>query len=447
MSQPRSITGKWLSPEERTALGRSQRKHTPRQQHEQWQAKLRRQNAAELLRHSMRGRVSALVTLKYQRMMASPFGYFRGAVPVMAADLALLPRTGIFSQLCGDAHVSNLGSYLGADGIVVFDINDFDETIPGPFEWDLKRLATSIVLAGRNAGASDTVNEEAVHACIASYTRLIAMFSQMSILDIAHHRVHRLNAVKPVADILRMSARATPQHSLDQFTQRSSNARNGDALARRRFHDARPDLWRITGKEASGVLASLTLYKQNLPCAAQHFFAQYRPIDVAFKVVGTGSVGLRDYVVLLEGNGSQDPLFLQVKEEVASGYAPYLKGHTSHDVHNGRRVAHGQQTMQLQSDPFLGWTQMRGRDYLVRQLNDHKAEIDIAKLKGAALVAYAEVCGELLARGHARSGDACRIGGYIGRGSRFCSALSRFALRYADQTELDWKALVRSHPK
>ncbi len=445
MAQSRSITGKWLSQEQRRALGRSRRKQVPRQQHEQWQARLRKQDATKLLRHSMRGRVPELVTLKYQRMMASPFGYFRGAVPVMAADLALLPHTGIYGQLCGDAHVSNLGSYLGADGVVVFDINDFDETIRGPFEWDLKRLTTSLILAGRNAGARDAVSEEAVRACLARYTRLIESFSRMPILDAAHYRVHRLNAVKPVANILRMAARATPQHWLKQLTERPSGRRSGDALERRRFRNARPDLWRLTGAEAADVLASLTLYKQSLPFTAQHFFAQYRPVDVAFKVVGTGSVGLRDYVVLLEGNGSQDPLFLQIKEEVNSGYAPYLKEHMQ--THNGQRVAHGQQTMQLQSDPFLGWTQIHGRDYLVRQLNDHKAAIDITKLKGEALVAYAEVCGELLARGHARSGDVCQVGGYIGSGSRFSNALLRFALRYADQTELDWKELVRQHPK
>jgi len=447
MPRPWTTPGKWLSPEERRAQGRHQRKQIARVQHAHWQPEARTHDAATLLRHSTQGRIPALVTLKDQRMMASPFGYFRGAVPVMAADLALFPHTGILNQLCGDAHVSNLGSYLGPDGQIVFDINDFDETIVGPFEWDLKRLATSLILAGRNAGARDAVSEDAVHACLTSYTRLIAVFSRMTVLDVARYRVHRLDAVKPVSNILRMAARATPQHTLAQLTEKHTLRRGNDALQQRHFKTMKPDLWRVTGDEAAHVLASLELYKQSLLPVQQHILAQYRPLDVAFKVVGTGSVGLRDYVILLEGSGSKDPLFLQIKEEAASGYAAYLKQHAAPHRHNGRRVAEGQRAMQLQSDPFLGWTQCSGRDYLVRQLNDHKAEIDITRLKGPALVAYAEVCGELLARGHARSGDACRIQGYIGSGSRFCNALLRFALRYADQTERDWKELVRQHQK
>jgi len=441
MSPRQTIAGKWLSPEERRAQGRMQRKQVARMQHMHWNRQERTHDPATLLRISMRDRVPALIKIKMQRMAASAFGYFRGAVPVMAADLALLPHTGIFTQLCGDAHVSNLGSYLGTDGQIVFDINDFDETIRGPFEWDLKRLATSLILAGRNAGARDAVNEEAVQACVTSYTRRIAGFSRMAVLDVARYRVHRLGAVKPVSSILRMAARATPQHTLEQLTERK-NRRGSDALQARHFKTMKPDLWRVTGAEAEQLLASLELYKQSLLPEQQHIFAQYRPLDVAFKVVGTGSVGLRDYVILLEGSGSKDPLFLQVKEEAASGYAAYLKEDAARYKHNGRRAAEGQRAMQLQSDPFLGWTECNGRDYLVRQLNDHKAEIDILKLKGETLVAYAQVCGELLARGHARSGDAYRIQGYIGSGGRFCDALRRFALRYADQTVLDWKELA-----
>jgi len=395
----------------------------------------------------MQGRVPDLAKLKIQRMSVSPFGYFRGAVPVMAADLALLPHTGILSQICGDAHVSNLGAYVGADGQTVFDINDFDETIRGPFEWDLKRLATSLILAGRNAGARDATSEDAVRACLISYTRLITGFSSMSALDVARYRVHRLDAVKPVASIFRMAARATPQHTLDLLTEKAGHKKTKDVLQQRHFKTMRPDLWRLTGEKAAAVLASLKMYQQSLLPEHQHIFSQYRALDVAFKVVGTGSVGLRDYVVLLEGNGSRDPLFLQIKEEAVSGYASYLKQGAAQYEHNGQRVAEGQRAMQLQSDPFLGWTQVIGCDYLVRQLNDHKAAVDISKLKGNVLKAYAEVCGELLARGHARAGDACQIEGYIGSGSRFTNALLHFALRYADQTERDWKELAQHEGK
>jgi uncharacterized protein (DUF2252 family) len=437
------IVAAWLSPAERRDLGRGQRKHLPRVQHAHWDAGLRTHSPSALMTQSMRGRVPELIKLKYQRMAASPFGYFRGAVPVMAADLALLPHTGILTQLCGDAHVSNLGSYFGAEGQLVFDINDFDETISGPFEWDIKRLATSIILAGPNNGPHLAANEDAVRSCIERYTCLIAELAQMSALDAARYRVHRLGAVKPVAAILRAAQRATPQHTLAQLTAKSPHA-HGDALEHRRFKTQPPELRRVTGSEAASVLASLADYQQTLLTEQQHLFARYRPLDVAFKVVGTGSVGLRDYVVLLEGNGDADPLFLQIKQEVASAYAPWLPHRAGH---NGRRVAEGQRAMQLQSDSFLGWTRIGGLDYLVRQLNDHKAAINVAGLEGEALTAYAHVCGELLARGHARSGDACRIQGYIGKGARFVDAVLRFAQFYAAQTKSDWHELVRQREK
>lgn len=202
-------------------------------------------------------------------------------------------------------------------------------------------------------------------------------------------------------------------------------------------------LFRIPPAQVRAVLASLAAYREMLAPERQHLLSFYRPVDVAFKVVGTGSVGLRDYCVYLEGNGPGDPLFLQIKEETTSAYAPYLPdAHPAH--HNGQRAAEGQRAMQLQSDPFLGWTQMGGRQYLVRQLNDHKGSIDINDLAGEGLPAYAEVCGELLARGHARSGDPAVISGYLGSGNAFADALGEFGALYADQTEKDWQELKRS---
>jgi uncharacterized protein (DUF2252 family) len=199
---------------------------------------------------------------------------------------------------------------------------------------------------------------------------------------------------------------------------------------------------------AAKVVGSLTKYAESLLPERRHFLAQYRPVDVAFKVVGTGSVGLRDYVVLMEGNGPKDPLFLQIKEEVASGYAPYVAVKARKERENqGRRVVEGERAMQLQSDPFLGWTTMEGRDYLVRQLNDHKASINLANLKVTALLEYAQVCGEILARGHARAGDSSMIAGYLGTSTRFDEAVVAFAEAYADQTEVDWKQLVGSLKK
>ena len=439
----------WATPEERRALGQARRKQVGRHQHETLYPKARPATALELVARSMRGRVPALIQLKYQLMAESPFGYFRGAAPVMAADLAQLPSTGIVSQLCGDAHVRNLGAYAAPDGRLVFDINDFDETIRGPFEWDLKRMAASLVLAGRAAGHKDGTARKAAEACIERYATQMRMFARMPQLEVNRFQVHRIDLAKPVHDALSKAERATPQHSFEQLTlpvsARSNTARpiSSRSGARRRFKELKPMLMRITGARAAAVVASLGPYREMLEPQRQHLLDFYRPIDVAFKVVGTGSVGLRDYCVYMEGNGAGDPLFLQIKEEATSAYAPYLPD-ARPPAHNGRRVAEGQRSMQIQTDPFLGWTHIGSRQYLVRQLNDHKGSIAIADLAGANLKAYAEVCGELLARGHARSGDAQTISGYIGTGDTFAEAIAEFGIEYADQTEKDWEALKRS---
>ena len=365
----------------------------------------------------MRGRVPALIALKYQLMAESPFAYFRGAAPVMAADLAQLPSTGIVSQLCGDAHVRNLGAYAAPDGRLVFDINDFDETIRGPFEWDLKRMAASLVLAGRAAGHKDGSARKAAAGLHRALRRADARFYP-----------HDAAGSEPVPGAPHRSGQARARRA-HQGRARHAAAHAGTTTsppgspgplrrhAPRRFKESEPMLTRVTGSRAAAVLASLGPYREMLEPQRQHLLSFYRPVDVAFKVVGTGSVGLRDYCIYMEGNGPADPLFLQIKEETASAYAPYLPdAHPA--AHNGQRVAEGQRAMQIQTDPFLGWTHIGSRQYLVRQLNDHKGSIEIADLAGANLKAYAEVCGELLARGHARSGDPQVISGYIGYGRR-----------------------------
>jgi uncharacterized protein (DUF2252 family) len=435
-------------------------------QHRVWKAKDRRENPLALLDASTRGRIPALVALKKQLMAASPFGYFRGAVPVMAYDLSLIANTGIRNQLCGDAHVRNLGVFAAPDGRLVFDINDFDETIVAPFEWDVKRMATSLVLAGRGAGAKNVDCREAAAVFLENYRTMMAMFARSTVLDVARYQVHRLGNLASVAGILRLAERATPMHTLLTLTEAKGEpaatkkkaakkaavpkaAKTGTTqLPERVFKTMPPTLTRVTGELAAKVLGSLTEYVKSLQPERRHFLAQYRPVDVAFKVVGTGSVGLRDYVVMMEGNGPKDPLFLQIKEEVASGYAPYLPvGARKEREHQGRRVVYGERAMQLQSDPFLGWTTMEDRDYLVRQLNDHKASVQLQNLKAAGLLEYAAVCGEMLARGHARAGDSAMIAGYLGRSTRFDEAVGQFAEAYANQTELDWKHLVQSLKK
>jgi len=428
----------WATPEERRNLGQSRRKQLGRQQNDQLNIKARKATPLALLERVERGRVPALLKLKHQLMAQSPFGYFRGAAPVMAADLAVVPNTGIEAQLCGDAHVRNLGAFAAPDGRLVFDINDFDETIRGPFEWDLKRMAASLVLAGREARHKEAAVHEALMQCIWQYCAQMRIFAKMPLLEVGRFQVHRLGDVEPVHEALLKAERATPLHTLNQLTEPVPGK-----PGMRRFKEITPNLTRITGAKAEKVLDALGPYREMLELQRQHLLSLYHPIDVAFKVVGTGSVGLRDYCIYFEGNGPSDPLFLQIKEEAPSAYTPYLPN--AHPVlHNGQRVVIGQRAMQLQSDPFLGWTHLGARQFLVRQLNDHKGSIELTDLAGTGLMAFGEVCGELLARGHARSGDPLVIAGYLGNGETFADALARFGLLYADQTEKDWQALRRS---
>jgi uncharacterized protein (DUF2252 family) len=421
---------------ERREEGQLRRKQLPRQSH--GQLHIPHRNPIALFEGSVRGRIPALIKMKYQLMSASAFGFFRGAAPIMAYDLGAHPHTGIACQLCGDAHVRNLGAFAAVDGRLVFDINDFDETTVGPFEWDLKRLATSLVLAGQMVGSKASQRGPAVMSFVEQYRRMIAMFSKMPVIAVARYQVHRLQQVQPVSKVLLKAERATPQRTLETLTVEAPDSKTGERI----FKEDKPMVWRVLGAERRKVLASLVEYSESLLPERRHFLAQYRPVDVAFKVVGTGSVGLHDYVIYCEGNGPGDPLFLQIKEEAKSAYEPYLGAIGAE--HQGRRVAEGQRAMQLQSDPFLGWTTIADRDYLVRQLNDYKGSLNLNDLKGNGLTEYAIVCGELLARGHARSGDACLIAGYIGSGKKFDEAILEFAEAYAEQTHKDWEALLKS---
>ena len=425
----------------------------------------------------MRGRVAQLVSVKYQRMEASPFGFFRGAVPIMAADLACHPNTGLTTQLCGDAHVENLGAFATLDNRIVFDLNDFDETIRGPFEWDVKRLATSIILAGREAGIRRVDRDEAVATFTSRYRRMMRRFSNMPVLELSRYQIHRLGHVGPMPAIFAQAERSTPLRLVEKLTEPVGSAGASKAVkkatvaakkgvrgtagkagagqtaaaelqeigsAPRRFRSAPPLLERIVGGQARKILNSVEQYAKTLQPERQHFLAQYTPVDVGFKVVGTGSVGLRDFVVYMEGHSRpahSDPLFLQIKEEPASAYARYIPEGAAAWTHQGHRVMDGQRAMQLTSDPFLGYTTIDNRDYLVRQLNDHKAALDLATLTAANLHGYADLCGELLARGHARAGDPVSIHAYLGSSGRFDDAILGFARTYADKTERDWETL------
>jgi uncharacterized protein (DUF2252 family) len=429
----------WATPAERRKLGQARRKQIGRQHHHELRFKARTAAALDLLTRVERGRVPALLRLKHQLMAASPFAYFRGAAPVMAADLAAVPSTGLVAQLCGDAHVRNLGAFAAPDGRLVFDINDFDETIRGPFEWDLKRMAASLVLAGRESGHKEASAQDAVFHCIERYSAQMRALAKMPLIEASRFAVHRLGSIEPVHDALLKAERATPQHTLAQLTEPGPKS-SGDSP---RFREQPPMLTRVSRAQAAKVLAALEPYRTTLEPQRQHLLSLYRPVDIAFKVVGTGSVGLRDYCIYFEGNGPADPLFLQMKEEAPSCWAPYLPD--AHPVaHNGQRVVEGQRAMQVQSDPFLGYTRIDGRDYLVRQLNDHKGSIDLADFVNGGLLAFAEISGELLARGHARSSDPTILAGYLGSGDGFAESLAHFGSAYADQTEKDHAALCRT---
>ena len=431
------------TPEERQNLGQARRKQIARQQHSEFSAKARLTPALTLLQRSVRGRVPALVKIKYERMLASPFGYFRGAVPVMAADLAAMPNTGLTVQLCGDAHVRNLGAFAAEDGRLIFDINDFDETFQGPFEWDLKRMSASLVVAGREAGNKESICERSVIRCITSYCERMRAYAPMPVLEMVRDQISRIEEIAPVHMCLQKALRATPMHTLTQLTEPVPGPDANKQGAPRRFREQKPILTRLTDAKARVVLASLEAYRQTLQSQRQYFLSQYRPLDVAFKVVGTGSVGLRDYCVYMEGNGPEDPFFLQIKEEAPSAYAPYLQDpHVPR--HQGQRVVEGQRLIQTGTDILLGYTTIEGRDYLVRRLSDHKASIELTDLNGDGLIEYAQLCGELLARGHARSGDPRQISGYLGSGDGFAEALAEFGSKYADQTEKDWAELKRT---
>jgi uncharacterized protein (DUF2252 family) len=433
-----SLATKRFAPlSKRIAYGRSRRRQLPRADQGRWKPSSDRPDPIELLNDAHQGRIQSLLPIKWGRMAASPFGFFRGAAPVMARDLSTLPTSGIHVQICGDAHVRNLGAFAGPQGHLVFDINDFDESVHGPWEWDIKRLATSFVLAGREAGEPDRVCADVVELLVRCYRKSMAEFAEMSAIRLFRYLIGRLPGKGPVQQVLQKAEHATHSKTLQRITVGPQNGNR--RLARRP-----PLLFRVSTATASAVLAALREYRTTVSEDRQLILDAYRPMDVAFKIVGTGSVATRDYVVFCRGAAPGDALFLQVKEETHSCYAPYLTEPDPID-HQGHRVARAQHRMQTKSDPFLGWATLEGRDYLVRQLADHKASVEPEELTGKALGEYATVCAELFAKAHARTGDPGALVGYCGASSdRLDRAIRKFAIAYADQTEADHKLLLRA---
>ena len=428
--------------EDRRKAGQACRNKVSRISQGKFDPKARKFDPVEILRRAHEGRVHELLPLKFARMAETPFTFYRGAAPLMAADLAQLPRTGIDVQICGDAHVQNLGAYGGgADGHLIFDINDFDETIRGPWEWDVKRMAASLVLAGREARNSERQCKDAVMCFSRTYRETMRDLSELSVIELARYQVMRHLKVSPVLSVLRKAEHATPQSTLQKLGVEKDGKYTIKELIDPTF--GIPVQYRVPDSMAKKVLAALPGYVETLLSERHHFFHQYHPADVAFRVVGTGSVGTRDYVVLMFAGAVEDPLFLQLKQELPSAYSKYLPD--SHPPkHHGERVVDGVRRMLVQYDIFMGWATIEGRPYLVRQLKDHKAGIESTDLEGKGVLQYAEVCGELLAKGHARSGDPCMLSGYLGTADRFDNALVNFAVDYADQDTRDFEKLLKA---
>jgi uncharacterized protein (DUF2252 family) len=377
-------------------------------------------------------------------MVASPFAFLRGAALVMAHDLASTPQSGIEVQLCGDAHLLNFGVFNSPERRLMFDLNDFDETAPGPFEWDVKRLAASIVVAAREKGFDRVAARRAVLEAVGSYQDWMERYSAMTHLDVWYSRLE----VNEMLELLTPSVRKLSTKRVDRMAAKN-HLKALDKLTtvvdgRRRIVDDPPLVEHVAVDEVRRRLESVfRQYRTSLASDRRALFDHYRFVDFARKVVGVGSVGTRCWIGLFQGpNGG--PLFLQVKE--ARGAAPDLALGRNSTLHAGRRVVQGQRLLQATSDVLLGWATDRatGIEYYVRQLWDAKGSVDVATMSAVAFPVYAEWCGRALARGHARTGDSAKISGYLGSSARFAEAIADFAEAYADQTERDHAALRTS---
>jgi uncharacterized protein (DUF2252 family) len=431
--------------QQRHEQGRAARRTVPRGSHAEWAPAPDRPDPVDLLEMQAKGRLEELMPIRYARMMASPFAFLRGSAVIMANDLAGTPKSGLQAQLCGDAHLLNFGAYASPERALLFDLNDFDETLPGPWEWDVKRLAASFVVAGRDNGFDAADSRRAAQASVASYRQRMAEFSEMGELEVWYSRIGEAE-VKGLLS----SARKRTTKKLSKNVQKARGRDSLHALSkltrvvdgRRMIDDDPPLLVRIPeGDEIRAqVYAILESYKRTLQEDRRHLLDRYRFVDAARKVVGVGSVGTRAFVVLLEGRDRDDPLFLQVKEAGAS----VLEGHVPSGTHehHGHRVVAGQRLMQAASDIFLGWFRgTEGRDFYWRQLKDMKGSAKVEDMSPDELVLYAGLCGWALARAHARSGDRVQIAAYLGKSDRFDRAVADFAVAYADQNERDHAAL------
>ncbi|MBK0375847.1 DUF2252 domain-containing protein [Streptomyces sp. RB110-1] len=429
------------------ASGKALRERVPRSSHASLTLPPGRPDAVRAVEESNRGRVPGLTPIRVGRMAATPFAFLRGAAGLMAHDLTGTPVTGVGAQLCGDAHAANFGLYGDARGSLIIDLNDFDETVFGPWEWDLKRLATSLVLAGRAAGADEDTCRRGAYDAVGAYRRTMRLLARLPALDawnaIADEELVSYTDARDLAGTLERVSEKARNNTSARFAARSTEECPDGS---RRFVDARPVLRRVPDAEAAAVAAGLGGYLSTVSEDRVPLLARYAIQDVAFRVVGTGSVGTRSYVVLLLDHRGE-PLVLQVKEARPSVLAPHLPAvgfDAPEAAHEGRRVVLGQKRMQVVSDILLGWADVDGRQYQVRQFRNRKGSVDPAALPADQVDDYGRMTGALLARAHAHSVDPRLLAGYCGKNDELDEAVAAFAVTYADRTEADHAELVRA---
>ena len=437
-----------LSAEKRRAAGKALRDKVPRESHGEWIEQSDRPDPIEILIASDKGRIPELVPIRHGRMLTSPFAFLRGAAAGMASDLSTTPTTGIRVQACGDCHLMNFGAFATPERNLIFDINDFDETLPAPWEWDLKRLAASLVAAGRYIGLKERDSRDATLSATRSYRREMARYADMPAMEVWYDRVDvdQVIAELPGAARKRLSERvkkartqSVAEHDFPKLVE--------STRARPRIKDNPPLIFHEQGRRRKevrdNVKNAFKMYRSTLADPNRVLLDRFRLYDMAIKVVGVGSVGTFCAVMLFMA-AENDPLFLQVKQANASVLEPYA-GKSVYSNH-GQRVVMGQRLMQSASDMMLGWTEgkLRGRHFYVRQLRDMKLTAIMETMEPETLRAYAKLCGWTLARAHARSGDSAMISGYLGNSDVFDEAVAKFAVAYADQTESDHRLLRKA---
>jgi uncharacterized protein (DUF2252 family) len=427
----------------RYELGRTLRERAPRSNLGHWTPADDRADPVDQMTAAHVGRVERLIPVRVGRMVASPYAFLRGSAGVMADDFATLPDTGITPVICGDAHLGNFGFYASPERELVFDLNDFDEAHPGAWEWDLRRLVTSVHVAGRQNGFRESACGDAVTHCVAEYREQIAHLAEQPLLARSFDRldVDRLRAAATRAsfrDEIERAARRARRRTSDRALPRFTEQRDGSV----KLVEEPPLITRPSDDEYEQLAAALDGYLNTLPPHWARILAGYRIVDIAHKVVGVGSVGLRAYVALCEGSSPDDVVFLQLKQARRSVVARHLHGDRAWHRHQGQRVVEYQQALQTVSDPLLGWTTVGDWQYYVRQFRDMKGAILVEDMSAGSLSDYAGICGYLLAKSHARTSGASMIAGYIGGSDKLDQMLSRFARAYADQVESDHAQLV-----